>query len=134
MIYCNIFIWVRKEKINMAENNSYVLPSINEELRFFIIKNKINMMEHVISAIELATKNVTPIAEIFQFKGSQFVITISEQEFSQNVDNIHNFFMENEIYELCPRVIKLQKLLKRKNDEKPKKPKKKTNINRIKPT
>ena len=104
----------------MKENYDYVLPSSNEELKKFVTEHKLDMMEQVVSSIEYALEYKLPIIEVFQFKNSQFVVTISEREFESNLDNIYNCYMEDEIYELCPRVIKLQNLLKRKIDEKQK--------------
>jgi hypothetical protein len=104
---------VTRKKKTIVENEKYILPSSNDTLRYFIIKNKIDMMQHIIRSIEFAMSNSQPIIEIFQFKDSQFVITMSEKEFYQNLDHIHDHYMENEMYELCPRVVELQKLLKR---------------------
>ena len=67
------------------ENESYVLPSNNEELKSFIFKYKVDMTEQVISSIEFAIKHKLPIAEIFQFKGSKFVVTVSPKEFDCNL-------------------------------------------------
>ena len=106
----------RKNKTNIFE--SYVLPSTDEELKTFVNVHKIDMMERVLYSIEYAIQNKLPIVELFQFKNSKFVITISEQEFEQNLDNIYKYYMENEIYELCPRAIQLQKLVKRNTNEK----------------
>jgi hypothetical protein len=40
------------------------------------------------------------------------VITIPEKDFLMNVDHIYNFYLETEHYELCPRAVKLQEVLK----------------------
>lgn len=109
-----------KKKSYIKENSSYILPSANEELETFIINNKLDMMEQVVSSIEYAVNNKLQMVEVFQFKDSKFVITISEKEFESNLDGIYSFYMEDEVYELCSRVSKLQELLKRKNDEKQK--------------
>lgn len=78
------------------------------------------MMENVVSSIEYAIENKLPIIEVFQFKNSQFVVTISEKEFVSNLDNIFQCYMQGEVYELCPRVVKLQNILKRNPNEKQK--------------
>jgi hypothetical protein len=108
------------KKVKNKENVSYILPSTNEDLQTFVEKNKIDMMEQVVSSIEFALKNKLPMIEVFQFKGSRFVITISEKEFEANLSNVYCFYMKDEIYELCNRVLKVQELLKRKNNEKEK--------------
>jgi hypothetical protein len=110
---------VRKNKqTSMKDNESYVLPSPCEEMRIFINKFKVDMMEHVVSSIRFAVENELPLVEIFQFKDSPFVVTIAEREFEPNLEHINKFYMEHEMYELCPKVEMLRQLLKKKNDEK----------------
>jgi len=104
-------------KINM-DNELYILPSKTEDMENFVMKFKVDMMEHVINRIKYAIDQKLPIIEIFQFKDSPFIITISKSEFKSNLDLIHNFLMENQIYELCEDVNKLQENLKNKTDEK----------------
>lgn len=102
----------------MKENELYILPSPNEEMRTFVSKFKVDMMEHVVSSIKFAVENKLPIVEVFQFKNSPFVVTINEREFEPNLSHIRQYYMEHEIYELCPRVEQLQEILKRKLNEK----------------
>lgn len=104
----------------MVENELYILPSPNDEMRDFINKFKVDMMEHIVDSIKFALDHKLPIVEVFQFKNSPFVVTITEKEFESNLDHIRKFYKEQEIYELCPRVEQLQELLKRKNNEKEK--------------
>jgi hypothetical protein len=111
----------RKQKKKVAiikENELYILPSLNEEMRTFVNKFKVDMMEHVVLSIEFAIKNKLPLVEIFQFKDSPFVVTITEKEFDANLSHIRQFYMENQIYELCPRVEQLREILKEKPNEK----------------
>src|SRR6185503_15038885 len=105
-----------KQKIKELE--PYIIPAGNDEMRSFIKKFKIDIMENIVSSIKFAIDNKLPIIEVFQFKNSPFVITISEKEFDVNLENINKFYMDNEIYELCPKVEMLREILKTKNDEK----------------
>lgn len=117
---------VKKKSADTTEENElYILPSINDDMTLFVTKFKIDMMEHVVNSIKYAIKNKLSIVEVFQFKNSPFIITISEKEFGQNLNHIHNFCMENEIYELCPKIEQLQQILKYKTDEKEKPDKRK---------
>jgi len=113
-----IFIDVR----NMAEKNNtnispplYVLPSDNTELQSFSQKFKLDMMEQIVSSIEFAVQHKLNFIEVFQFKNSDFVITLQEKDYLTNLDNVYSYYMEKEAYEFCPRVIKLQKTLKIKS-------------------
>lgn len=102
----------RKSKSQQdVENDPYILPSNNKELEQFIAKYKVDMTEQVVSSIEFAFKHNLSIIEIFQFKGSNFVVTISPQEFDTNLENIYNFYLREERYELCPRIVKLRQKL-----------------------
>jgi len=101
-----------KKKTNNKENGLYILPVTYGELEVFINKYKTDMLEQVVSSIQFAVEHKIPIIEVFQFKNSKFVITITEKEFKNNLDNIFNIYMKDENYELCSRVVKLQKCLK----------------------
>lgn len=109
---------VKRAKTNIKENELYILPSPNDEMRKFVDKFRIDMMEHVVSSINFAVENKMPIVEVFQFKNSPFVVTITEKEFIPNLEHINKFYVANEIFELCPRVEKLRQDLQRKNNEK----------------
>lgn len=111
-----------------AENNSsyekYVLPSKYADLASFSRKFKPDMMEHVLDSLEHAIGQELPIVEVFQFKNSGFVITLSDEDYLTNLDNLYSYFLENEKYENCERLVRLQRTLKEKsestNDEKKK--------------
>lgn len=102
----------------MKDNELYVLPSSSEDMRIFVKKFRIDMMEHIVFSIKFAIENNLPLVELFQFKNSPFVVTISKREFDSNLEHINKFYMENEMYELCPKIETLRQILKRKNDEK----------------
>lgn len=90
----------------------YVLPSDTDDLTSFSKKFKTDMMEQVVNIIEFALNNELPLIEVFQFKNSDFVITISEKDYLTNLDNIYSYYLNNEMYEYCSRLVRLQKLLK----------------------
>lgn len=111
-----------KIKTQNIDNYPYVLPSNKDELRIFIEKYKVDMMEQVVSSIELAVRYKLPIIEIFQFKDSNFVVTMSPKEFDINLEHIYKFYLQTEKYELCKRIVTLrQKLGKNNLNEKKKK-------------
>ncbi len=110
----------KKKQTTMPENELYILPSPNDEMRNFVTKFKVDMMEHVVASIKFAVENKLPIVEVFQFKDSPFVVTINEKEFMPNLSHIRQYYMEHELFELCPNVEKLCETLKKKTDEKDK--------------
>lgn len=97
--------------------NHYVLPSDNQELQKFSRRYKIDMMEHVASAIEYAILNNMPLVEVFQFQNSDFVITVFEKDYLPNLDNIYDYYIKAEVYENCPRIVRLRQILKEKSDK-----------------
>jgi hypothetical protein len=110
----------KQPKTSIKNNESYILPSSTDEMREFVEKFKIDMMEHIISSIKFAVENKLPIVEVFQFTNSPFVVTISEKEFVLNLEHINKFYKDQQIFELCQRVEQLKNLLKNKPDEKEK--------------
>lgn len=102
---------------NMAKKNidnlppQYVLPSDDKELQSFTKRFKSDMMEQVVGSIEYAVSNNLPLIEVFQFKNSDFVITLSEKDYLTNLDNIFSYYMEKEHYEYCPRIVRLRQTL-----------------------
>lgn len=107
----------------------YVLPSNNIELESFCQKFKVDMMEQTVGTIEFAITNDLPIVEVFQFKNSDFVITLSEKDYLTNLNNIYSYYMQKEQYEHCSRVVRLQKTIMEKS-EKNNNENQKTRINR----
>ena len=89
----------------------YILPSDNSELASFVKEYKIDMMSHVIKSIEYAIENNTPLAEVFQFKNSEFVITINKKDYLTNLNNIYEYFLQNEVYEYCDKIVRLRDII-----------------------
>ncbi len=94
-------------------NNKYFLPSNDTYLKAFVKRHKINLMNQVVSSIQYAIKHKLDLIEVFQFKDSDFVITISKKDFSENLENIFSFYIKNELYEKCKNLKELQDKLKK---------------------
>ena len=100
--------------------NLFVLPSDNKEMTEFINKHRVKMIEHTVDSIEYALQNKVPVIELFQFRNSDFVITLSDKDFQPNLDLYYQYYISEEKYEMCSRIVQLQKLLTKgiKLDEK----------------
>lgn len=109
-----------KKKNTTIDPVNYVLPSDNQELENFAEKFKVEMMEQVVNSIEYAIKHRLNVVEVFQFKNSDFVITLAEKDYLTNLNNIFNYYLQNEVYEYCPRVAKLQQTIQSTPNEKTK--------------
>jgi hypothetical protein len=108
-------MFMGKKNNNSVEK--YVLPSEHSELEIFSKEFKIDMMEHILNSIESAVEEDLPIIEVFQFKNSDFVITLSDRDYLTNLENIYSYFIKNERYEHCNRLVQLQKTLKEKSEQ-----------------
>lgn len=108
----------KKQKSAINENELYILPSPNGEMRTFISQFKVDVMEHVVSSIKFAIENNRDLVEVFQFSDSPFVVTISKKEFDSNLHLIEEFYSQNQMFELCAKVEELRNKLKLNNDEK----------------
>ena len=111
----------------MAKTEMYVtqlLPSEFDELEQYIIQNKNLLAKQVTDSIEYAIKNKLNVVEVFNFKDSEFIITIQFDTFRQNLQNIYDFYILSEQYEKCKRVKDLEFLIdNNKHHEKRQKPK-----------
>lgn len=111
----------------MAKAKMYVtqlLPSEFDELEQFIIQNKNLLTKQVTDSIEHAIQNNLSVVEVFNFKDSDFIITLQSETFRDNLNNIYKYYIESEQYEKCKCVKDLELLLDNKNtNEKRQKPK-----------
>jgi hypothetical protein len=102
---------MRKKSTSASQTTQYtpyVLPSGFDEMDSFIEKNKDVMTEQVVSSIEYALEKHIDIIEVFTFKDSNFVITLSYENFNQNLNNVYSYYIRAEKYEYCTRIKKLQ--------------------------
>lgn len=97
----------------------YILPSDYSELQSFSRKFKTDMMEHVVDSIQTAVLDGLTFVEVFQFKNSDFVITLSDKDYLTNLDNIFIHFLKNENYEYCDKLIRLQKTIRERSESNP---------------
>jgi len=101
----------RKKKNVESILKQYQLPSENKDLQNFIDSKRVDMMEQAVSSIEYALNNNLPLVELYQFKDSEFVVMVSNKEFLTNIEHIYDYYINNEMYELCERVVGLKKRL-----------------------
>lgn len=104
----------RKKKYKVLK-----LPSQFDELESYIQENQMKLTEHVLESIDHAINNDLKFIEVFQFKRSKFSVTITEDTYSENIDNIYDLYINLEKYEFCENVLNIgKKLLDKKYDKK----------------
>jgi len=84
------------------------LPADFIEMKNFIENNKVQMTERVVSSIEYALEKKLSFVEVFSFKNSDFVITLPLENFKENLENVYNYYIQTEKYELCSRVKRVE--------------------------
>jgi hypothetical protein len=93
--------------------SSLTLPSDYEEMEIFIIKNKVKLTEQIVLSMQYALDNNISSIEVFNFANSDFIVILEKSNFIENLNNILNFYIENEKYEFCDKLIKLKKQLEK---------------------
>jgi len=83
------------------------LPSNNKEMEDYVVSNRLEINEKILDNIEFALKNKLGGVEIFCFKNSNFVVVLNRRDFKESLQNIYDFSMSKEKFEVCIRVKKL---------------------------
>jgi len=91
--------------------SSLTLPSDYDEMKMFIIKNKVKLTEQIVLSVQYALDNGISSIEVFNFEYSDFIVILEKSNFKENLNNILNFYLETEQYEFCDKLIKLKKEL-----------------------
>jgi hypothetical protein len=73
----------------------------------YIQKNREEINEKIVDAIEYAVRNRLGGVEVFCFKGSNFVVVLNRKDFIESLENIFEFEMEKEKFEICAKVNQL---------------------------
>jgi hypothetical protein len=101
------------------------LPKDFSKMDDYIKNNKVELLLMMIDSIECGIKNKLDLVEVYKFEESDFIVSISKNEFKVNLENALEFFLKNEKFEYCTKVQQLIDKLTKK--EKPRvKEKKKT--------
>jgi len=100
----------RKPKVTYEAS---VLPSNFSQMESYIKLHKADLTEKVLDCIDYAIKKKLKLVEVFKFENSEFLITLTSDKFEENITNVYDYYIKEEKYELCPRVIELKKKLQK---------------------
>ena len=81
---------------------------------FFGLGDKEHIYDSMVDQIEFGiSKNLdnVRIAEIILDNGDDFIIDCWEEDWYKNLDQAKKWYIDNELYESCPRIEKLKSLL-----------------------
>lgn len=100
----------------MKKYNVFKLPSNFNLMEEFISKNKVFLTEKVLDSISYAIENDLQDVDVFTFDNDQeYYITLPVESFFNNLKMIYEFYIQDEKYELCQRLVDLQNKLKNHN-------------------
>lgn len=80
------------------------LPSENAAMEKYIQENRLDINKKLVINIEYAIKRKMSGIELFSFAGSNFVVVLQRKDFRNSLENIYEFSMSKEQFELCVRV------------------------------
>lgn len=98
------------KKSNSTIKNKYEvieLPSNNKDMEAYVTKHKSEIQEQILESIEYAIKNHMSAIEIFCFKNSNFVVVLHRKDFKESLENIFEFGLNDQKFELCTKTKKL---------------------------
>ena len=98
--------------------NPLKLPIDYSEMESYIESNKRQLTEQVLTGIQYAFDHNLSSIEVFEFVKSDFIVIIEKSSFTENIENIYNFYIDTEQYEFCERALKLKKLIQTNEKEK----------------
>ncbi len=78
-----------------------ILPSSNDEMEKFILKNRLEMYAHTIEVIQNAMINKESVVEIYRFDKSNYAVILRDINYKENIDFIFDELLQLEEYELC---------------------------------
>lgn len=100
----------------MKKYNVFKLPSDFNLMEEFISKNKAFLTEKVLDSISYAIENDLQDVDVFTFDNDEeYYITLPVESFFNNLKMIYEFYIQDEKYELCQRLVDLQNKLKNHN-------------------
>jgi len=80
------------------------LPSSNEEMEKYLDDHRKQINESMVNSIDYAVRKRLSAIEVFKFKNSNFIVVVNRKDFKENLENIFNFSLNNEHFEICGKV------------------------------
>jgi hypothetical protein len=83
------------------------LPSNNDEMEKYVEENRVEINNAMVENIDYALKKRLIAVEVFSFKGSSYIVLINRRDFRENLQNIFDFSLNNEHFEVCGKAKKV---------------------------
>jgi len=104
--------------MNKIKYKPMILPSGEDNLKSYIKTHRLVLLENVIESINHSVEKDLSIVEVFKFENSDFVVTLERKNFPCNIEQIYEYCIENEHYELCNKIKKINLKLNNKYEKK----------------
>jgi hypothetical protein len=77
------------------------IPSEDLEMEVFVNDNREKLTNHILDRIGYAIDNNMDCVELFNFGKTEYYVILYEKDYTQTLEHIFSYFLENEIYESC---------------------------------
>lgn len=87
------------------------LPASNAEMEKYLEVHRKEINRRVVENIDYGIKMRLNAVEIFSFKNSNFVVLMNRKDFKENLQNIIDFSLKNQDFDVCKKAkMVMQKL------------------------
>jgi|LauGreDrversion4_2_1035121.scaffolds.fasta_scaffold23519_9 hypothetical protein len=87
------------------------LPASNAEMEKYLEIHRKEINRRVVENIDYGIKMRLSAVEIFSFKNSNFVVLMNRKDFKENLQNIIDFSLKNQDFDVCKKAkMVMQKL------------------------
>ena len=101
-------------------NEIFNIPKENSKLRNDIKKRKKKYMLHILEAFSVISENKKVIPDkinLFKFDGTNLEVIVKRKSYITNLENVLDYFTQQEEYELCSKLQKIITYIKNNNNE-----------------
>jgi hypothetical protein len=87
------------------------LPSNSVDMENYVEKNRVSINESLVDSFDYAVKKNFCGAEVFCFQNSNYVVIVARKDFRDNLQNIFDYSLKNENFEICAKAKKVMDVL-----------------------
>jgi hypothetical protein len=89
------------------------LPTGSLAMEHYLNKYRRDINDTLIDSFDYAIKKRFNGIELFCFENSNYIIIVNDKDFRDNIQNIFDYSLKNEDYDICTRAKKVMELLDR---------------------
>ena len=101
-------------------NEIFNIPKENAKLRSDIKQRKNSYMLHVYKSFSKLLENKSKLPDkinLFKFTGTNLEVIVKKQSYITNVENLLEYFTQEENYEICAELVSIINYIKNNNSE-----------------